>query len=730
MFILSSFFSRATWGAVFDQAVRAVIDLIAAICVRATTRTVWALPADGVVADSLSLLTIPINEPAITGGRWVDTVAGGAALGSELLLNGDFDTDTEWFKPAGTTISGGAAHAIASSGNLYESLSVENGAIYQIKFTLSGRSAGGVAGKVGNTQAVAITADGTYTQTVVASSTANAGLILSSYTGDIDNVSVKKITPFWSSVDAGERLTCWGDSLTASDYPSRLSQQLTNISVYNEGLGGDTSTQIKTRFDAAASSRKELVVIWSGRNNFNDPTTVKSDIAAMVAALGHTNYIVVSVINGEAVSEYKGNVNYNLIVGLNSDLASIYGSRYLDVRSPLVAAYDSGTPQDVIDFGHDIVPSTLRIDNIHLTADGYQMVADMVASKVSSMFTVADGVSLTNSLSVANAGTNVVLHSNDLTDASWTKTGTGAVSNNLVGAAGDANTGGTVSGLDIGGSGSINKLFGGYVATDRYEPSFVLKQIDTAGVIEILHPTGTASGRWLIDLSLLSTSWETVDRNHPAVTVSVEFVVDGVGQLGLYIRKSTGTGTLSVGYFNSQLELGTVSTPQKYTATGTASTDADINTTPTPPVLTPQSGAIEMVVDPRALHTSTSYMMSLFTDSANYTSVAAISAGTQVRITKVVAGVPNNAIFNYTHVVGTPLRFQAYWDDVLGIGIRVADASADITAVSFITDANTDDATVSASMGIGNQDSASLFIGEYANNGVPIVYASKEVAGW
>jgi hypothetical protein len=182
-------------------------------------------------------------------------------------------------------------------------------------------------------------------------------------------------------------IATWGDSLTAgtggTSYPSQLAT-LSGYAIYNGGVGGETSTQIKVRMLAATSKYSWPTIIWVGRNNYTDPTTVKSDIAAMVAALGTQNYLILGVLNGEFGSnEYAGGTGYNTIVQLNSDLATNYGSHFIDIRSYLVSLYNPGIPQDVIDHGHDIPPSSLRSDSIHLNTVGYGYVAQDIVQNIS-----------------------------------------------------------------------------------------------------------------------------------------------------------------------------------------------------------------------------------------------------------------------------------------------------------------------------------------------------------
>jgi hypothetical protein len=139
--------------------------------------------------------------------------------------------------------------------------------------------------------------------------------------------------------------------------------------VYNGGVGGNTSTQIKARMLAATDKLSWPIIIWAGRNNYSDSATVQADIASMVAALGSSRYLVLSVLNGD--TEPSGSTAYNQIIALNNDLAATYGDHFLDLRSYLVAQYDSAQAQDVIDHANDLPPTSLRYNSVHLNSAGY-----------------------------------------------------------------------------------------------------------------------------------------------------------------------------------------------------------------------------------------------------------------------------------------------------------------------------------------------------------------------
>lgn len=157
----------------------------------------------------------------------------------------------------------------------------------------------------------------------------------------------------------------WGDSLTggvapATTYPAQFTT-VTGFANFNGGNGGDTSTQVATRFTADTTHKGWCAVFWAGRNNYSSGATVLSDIAGMVAALpSPACYVVLSIPNSNLSTEWSGTGNYNTIIALNQSLASAYPSNYIDIRALLIAAYNSGNAEDIIDQGHDVDPSTLR----------------------------------------------------------------------------------------------------------------------------------------------------------------------------------------------------------------------------------------------------------------------------------------------------------------------------------------------------------------------------------
>jgi len=158
-------------------------------------------------------------------------------VGSEVVINGDFDTDSNWAKGANTTISGGKLNS-NSAGVYVIASQVPSPYIFQNKvykysvtYTItSGSVRLGDSNQVwaGSTQSTS----GTYTNIVTSSSVANGQIYFTSpssdFVGSIDNVSVKE-----TDLNNVPRI-----DYTGGGCPHILSEpQRTNLVTYSEDFG-------------------------------------------------------------------------------------------------------------------------------------------------------------------------------------------------------------------------------------------------------------------------------------------------------------------------------------------------------------------------------------------------------------------------------------------------------------------------------------------------------------
>ena len=98
----------------------------------------WYDPSDSttVFQDSTGTTPATVGDPV---GLILDK-SKGLTLGSELAINGTFDTDTGWAKGAGWTISGGVAQKAAGSANSYfsQNQGLTVGGWYKVEMDISG----------------------------------------------------------------------------------------------------------------------------------------------------------------------------------------------------------------------------------------------------------------------------------------------------------------------------------------------------------------------------------------------------------------------------------------------------------------------------------------------------------------------------------------------------------------------------------------------------------------
>ncbi|KHL70930.1 MULTISPECIES: SGNH/GDSL hydrolase family protein [Pseudomonas] len=124
----------------------------------------------------------------------------------------------------------------------------------------------------------------------------------------------------------------------------------------------------------------EIAVIWAGRNNYDEPQQVISDVRAMVEFLKplHKRFLVMPPPNADFAHEYIGGRHYADFVAIRDGLREAFPNNFLDIWQLLVESYDPRDPGDVADYRHGIVPRSLRDDRIHLNEKGARLVAEKV----------------------------------------------------------------------------------------------------------------------------------------------------------------------------------------------------------------------------------------------------------------------------------------------------------------------------------------------------------------
>jgi len=185
------------------------------------------IPTSGAtVTRAAETLTIPAaNLP------WPTPVV----IGDELVTNGTFDTDTDWTKGTGWTISGGVAAFSNLSGALLSQTvpTIAAGTLLAVTFTKTGGGAIDfrLSGGGGSDVSSKIFGEGTFTVCVLATINRTVlnflGYSPGGYT--IDNISVREINPLSVSIHMSGRMT-YADTNTSTElFPWRWQADTNNF---------------------------------------------------------------------------------------------------------------------------------------------------------------------------------------------------------------------------------------------------------------------------------------------------------------------------------------------------------------------------------------------------------------------------------------------------------------------------------------------------------------------
>lgn len=145
----------------------------------------------GLYQDSAG--TTPVTAPDQPIGLVLDSMG---VLGSELVTNGGFDTDTAWTKGTGVTIGSGAlVFATSSIQSATQDISISSGKTYKITFTAV-VSSGNMSMFLGGASVKANFITGSYSFYATAGSfnTAVSFDTLNACNATIDNISVREIS--------------------------------------------------------------------------------------------------------------------------------------------------------------------------------------------------------------------------------------------------------------------------------------------------------------------------------------------------------------------------------------------------------------------------------------------------------------------------------------------------------------------------------------------------------
>ena len=148
----------------------------------------------------------------------------GQFVGNELITNTDFSSSSGWNLDTNASVSGGKLVLASSTGISYQNVDLDNGAAYEVIFTVENLSSGTVKPYLNGTNGTVRNANGTYKEIVLAGSSNNLVGINPSGSMHIDNFSIKKLTNVGTisgaaiQADGGTELVTNGTFDTDSDW--------------------------------------------------------------------------------------------------------------------------------------------------------------------------------------------------------------------------------------------------------------------------------------------------------------------------------------------------------------------------------------------------------------------------------------------------------------------------------------------------------------------------------
>lgn len=276
--------------------------------------------------------------------------------GANVVVNGDFDTDTDWTKDAAVTIaSGKATWAGTQAGNADLTATVApltSGVRYEVTIITSGITAGTVTPVLGSQAGTARSTNGTFIEEFTANDTA---LIIrgdSDFTGSVEAVIVRPANPLngdHSNITVGQagqyRVPVMASYNGTTSYTNIYSAALNTIIPRNEGTIGivfqmdavdladgasRTALTIETttatnqlRLLKPAANTLRIVYRGGGTNITLDTSYSSSNIALLAFTWSVSNDLVAGYLND---TQFDTDTGVNAFTGDLNSAACLIGS--------------------------------------------------------------------------------------------------------------------------------------------------------------------------------------------------------------------------------------------------------------------------------------------------------------------------------------------------------------------------------------------------------------------
>jgi hypothetical protein len=290
----------------------------------------------------------------------------------EYSTNGTFASDTGWTKGAGWTIAAGVATAtgaISTSLEQTAGITIIQGKQYEVRYTVT-RSAGSITPSLGGTAGTARSANGTYSETIIAGSTQLISFATSGFTGTLDNVSVRDVGG--GTIRNPADYTVNGTALTFNKAPASGTNNIFVFAPYtliNAAGAAQTAADAAQAAQAAAEGAVNAVAYqftFDSSTSMGDPGT--GDFRFNNATLSSVTAIAV-----DALSSVTGNPDV-------SDFIATWGASTNTIKGQIKIS-KSGTPATFAQYNVTaaVTDNTgwLQITVAHVASNGTFSAADV-----------------------------------------------------------------------------------------------------------------------------------------------------------------------------------------------------------------------------------------------------------------------------------------------------------------------------------------------------------------
>lgn len=146
----------------------------------------------------------------------------------------------------------------------------------------------------------------------------------------------------------------------------------------NYAVGSTTVEQVKDAIVGMTAGDKALAQFFCfGKPDTADGQDYIDAVDTAMTAISHSRVVLCTPVNGNYAEDFVGGANYQGRLDAAAHIASTYPDNVLDLLQILIDAND-GSAGDLEDVANEIVPRSLRDDDIHWNDAGQLVVANAV----------------------------------------------------------------------------------------------------------------------------------------------------------------------------------------------------------------------------------------------------------------------------------------------------------------------------------------------------------------